>query len=92
MHEGFSTLGEPVQKALISQLGLGGVDIATEAIDVEFLDAKLSQLFGSGSRALMRVIYDRFSQKIDARDQIVFPDQTLPVERILTIIAPYRKP
>ena len=57
--QGLSILGESTQDALMGQLAAEGFVLST-GIDPQLLDAKLAELFGAGSDAIMRVIYERF--------------------------------
>ena len=81
--EGFSLLGSATKKALEEQLDLEGLDIAEEPIDARLLCAKLNDVFGAGSEPLIRIIYQKFVDKLEAKQRIKFPAGTPVAECIL---------
>src|SRR5262249_52120969 len=84
--EGFSLLGSPTEKALLEQLDFDGIHPLAGIIDVKLLDVKLKEVFGSGSEPLMKVIYDRFVDKLGKTDGLSFPSSMPMSERILQIL------
>jgi hypothetical protein len=82
--EGFSLLGDGTKKALEEQLDLEGLDMAEEEpVDAKMLCAKLKDVFGAGSEPLIRIIYERFVDKLDAGQKMKFPAGTPVSECII---------
>ncbi len=76
LFEGFALLGDTTKKALEEQLDLEGLDMAEEPVDAKMLCAKLKDVFGAGSEPLIRIIYEKFVEKLDANQRIKFPAGT----------------
>lgn len=89
MLDGFATLGEPVAQQLMAQLYSEGMTFAAGDIDPKFLGDRLKELFGSGSDSLMRIIYDRFIEKLEDTQRLAMPQEMDPSDKILTIMASF---
>lgn len=87
--DGFATLGEPVAHQLMSQLYAEGLTFAAGDIDPKVLSDKLKKLFGSGSNDLMRVIYEKFVDKLEVTQRVAMPEEMEASEKIVTILATF---
>jgi hypothetical protein len=65
-----SVLGESTGSALVRQLEMEGLNPHSKSFNARALDGKLTQLFGEGSQALMRIIYQKFMTSLSSSDEI----------------------
>lgn len=75
--QALTVLGESASSALERQLEMEGLNPYSKSFNARALDSKLSQLFGEGSQALMRIIYQKFKSNLSSADGI---DQILNIE------------